>query len=273
MSQRPDAALLIAPAVKAMAATLAEDEAMVGYWRYTRWELDSEKPWKYELAEPSLLAFVVLSSGETRRVELKPVEDIARAVSTWRDAVRAPESPNGEPANEAGDGTSPIEQAGQALRELVLDPVLAAVDDAERLIVSLDDVLHLVPLDALPLHGGLVGECYRIEVRTSLRELLWQTQQLAGDGELLALGGVDYERVENVDLDAVVARTEDGKTDEAVTTASSKSSPSRSSTVRGAAAPRRRCYALWARAASLPFPAAIGRSRTSRSCSVTTAFQ
>jgi hypothetical protein len=47
----------------------------------------------------------------------------------------------------------------------VLDPVLARVHDAKRLIIALDDVLHLVPLGALPLEEGTVADSHGIVVR------------------------------------------------------------------------------------------------------------
>ena len=236
VSQRPEtSALLTKTAVEALAANLAEDQALVGYWRNTRWELDTKQPWKYKLAEPSLLAFVVAPSGELQRVELGPVADIARAITSWREAIRAPEETRDGPLMAAG-GTS-VARTGHALRRLVLDPVLAATEHAEHLVVALDDVLHSVPLDALPLEDGAVGERYRIDIRTSLRELLWETQPLPGEDILLAVGGVDYEKAEAVNLKAMAAGAVRGQEAVPIASASSKETGSEAATGHGAAAP------------------------------------
>ena len=53
-----------------------------------------------------------------------------------------------------GTRGSSLSSAGIGLRELVVDPVLRAAGDVDRLYLALDDALHLVALDALPLEGG-----------------------------------------------------------------------------------------------------------------------
>jgi CHAT domain-containing protein len=78
------------------------------------------------------------------------------------------------------------------LRRLVLDPLLPALGGVRRLIVALDDVLHAVPLDALPLDGGAVGERFEIELRSALRELAWPGPPPATSLGLVVLGGASY---------------------------------------------------------------------------------
>jgi CHAT domain-containing protein len=101
---------------------------------------------------------------------------------------------------------------GAALRRLVLDPLRPHLEGATDWIVALDDVLHLVPLDALPDADGCLGDRVRIHVRTSLRELLWEQPLSAAGGGLVALGGVDYdsEPHEGSALAALATRGGDG---------------------------------------------------------------
>jgi CHAT domain-containing protein len=83
--------------------------------------------------------------------------------------------------------------------------------DARRLVVVLDDVLHLVPLEALPLADSteLVGDRWRIEARATLTELLATEAEAKGEA-LVALGGASF-NVEPVGLTAAdVAALEAG---------------------------------------------------------------
>src|SRR5262249_35026331 len=68
--------------------------------------------------------------------------------------------------------------------------------DRRRLVLELDDVLHLVPFDALPLDAGgtlLAGERWRIETRATLQELWGEDTKPEGGPTLLAIGGVTYD--------------------------------------------------------------------------------
>ena len=59
--------------------------------------------------------------------------------------------------------------------------------------VALDDVLHLVPLDALPFdENSLLGDRWQIETRTTLTELLQTPEPLKESGQLVAFGDVEY---------------------------------------------------------------------------------
>jgi len=91
------------------------------------------------------------------------------------------------------------------LRARILDPLLAAAGlesgapaagdtRGPEVFVCLDDFLHLVPLDALPLdeRGLVIGDRFRIRNEVSFARLLEPRKPAAGKG-LLAVGGVDYE--------------------------------------------------------------------------------
>jgi CHAT domain-containing protein len=110
---------------------------------------------------------------------------------------------------------------------LVLDPLSKALGDADHLVVALDDVLHLVPLDALPAGGHWVGESgdrktvsktslperllgdtLRIDVRSSLLDVLATIPALSGSGTLMVLGNVEYDAVRDDEKNARPVATE-----------------------------------------------------------------
>ena len=81
-----------------------------------------------------------------------------------------------------------------ALRTQVIDPLRAALPGVEELHLAAEGVLQCVPWDALELADGrLVGECLRIHLVTSLRELRETPAPPAAQPErLLLCGGIDY---------------------------------------------------------------------------------
>ncbi len=180
----------------AIAAALAPRQVAVAYWWYPRLQLDEADPSATRWTE-SLLAFVLRPDGAVVRVELGPAATIARAVERWREAVLAATprgldaaAASGEDARAAGDDAR---AAGEELRRLVIDPLRASCGDATEWIVALDDVLHLVPIDALPDGDGLVGDKLRIHVRPTLSELVEDAPGRPQALRLLVLGGIDYE--------------------------------------------------------------------------------
>jgi CHAT domain-containing protein/tetratricopeptide (TPR) repeat protein len=190
----------------ALSSHLGEREALVGYRSYNCWAYGAAGP---ETVTPSLCAFVVRSGGKLTRVELGPIEPIEKAVEAWRNAVGVRlERGAAVPL----DTQSPLIARGTDLRRLVFDPLREALSGAVRVVVALDDELHLVPLEALPageVWGGpssgvkaehtptadstLLGEKLQIEVALNL--LLHQQtaseKPTSPTGILLAVGFPD----------------------------------------------------------------------------------
>lgn len=189
----------------AVAARLGQDEAAASCLRYPRrFDKDpasGETPPRVD----SLLAFVVRPSGEVTRVELGAAAEIEKLVEDWRRSL-------GKPIERGvalgGDEPTSETQLGRVLRARVLDPLLAAAGEGVgTLHVVLDDVLFLVPLDALPLDGEeRVGNRYRIHVEPTLARLLREERPMATGGTLVALGGVDFDA--EVDVESIAQ--EDG---------------------------------------------------------------
>jgi len=178
--------------VDALAAGLADDALAVGYVVYRREELEPEAPGRTRTTE-SLLAHVLAPHGELARVELGPVSRVEETVAGWRASLGV-EAGRGERIVKAGGPAADPRSLGEALRALVLDPVLALAGDACVLHVRLDGALHLVPLDALPLADGVVGDRFRVHTEVSFLDRRPAGARTArSTASLLALGGVDFE--------------------------------------------------------------------------------
>jgi len=178
---------------KSLAQRLASGASAVSYLRYARqFEKDpttGATPPKVD----SLLAFVVLPGGGVKRVELGPVPELELLVEDWRRSLGKPLSGRGVSAGEPKEEDASLERAGEHLRERVLDPVLALCGEVRELHLELDDVLFLVPLDALPLGSGLVGERIALRHEATLARLLRPERAVDPGGGLLLAGGIDFD--------------------------------------------------------------------------------
>ncbi len=197
--------------VESLSKRLAAGEAAVAFRRFTKWRLDvveeldfSGQPAVRGASTESLCAFVVRSSiaiaGEDfapestlTLVDLGPIESIEVAVRAWREGLGVASDGRGLAPSVREASPSPVQAQGALLRQKIFDPLLAALTGAQRIVVVSDDVLHLVPLDALPVDESmLVGDRWRIETRASLTELLFSRETFGEPGGLVAFGDVDY---------------------------------------------------------------------------------
>jgi CHAT domain-containing protein/tetratricopeptide (TPR) repeat protein len=179
--------------LEALARRSGEHGALVTYRCYSRWNFAGSTP---AGTSGNMCAFVVRAGGELRRFELGPIAPIDAAVAEWRDRIGAPFE-RGVAATAGADREARLRAAGEALRKLIVDPLLPALEKVERVVCVLDGTLHSVPLDALPLEApggaaGLLGERFAIEMRLSLRELLTHAPALQGPESLVALGGAAF---------------------------------------------------------------------------------
>ncbi len=198
----------------ALAARLDEDEVVVGFRRYVRGLIGMREAEGSNAPVPglhqvhSLCAFVLRrgeassgaepSAATLTRVELGPIEPIEAAVHAWRAAIGT-EVARGL---SVPDTTEDLARArGLELRRLVFDPLLPALGQAKRLVLALDDVLHMVAIDALPLEetpgdadmqSRLVGDRWQIETRCTLAELAATAPARKEGGVLVALGGAKF---------------------------------------------------------------------------------
>ena len=178
--------------VESLAAALPEGAAAVAYRVYERRWPQPEAPHRTE-SEQALVAHVLRSDRTLTRIDLGAMKSVAERVDRWRSAIGKP-LVRGVRVSEEGDADPASE--GEALRAAILDPVLAEAGDASTLFVCLDGALHLVPLDALPLAEGVVGDRVRLHLVGSFRSLIDPPEPARGEPALLALGGIDFDVVD-----------------------------------------------------------------------------
>jgi tetratricopeptide (TPR) repeat protein len=190
-----------------LAKLLGERTASVSFRRFKDWRVELAQgsdangtSVRKDISTESLCAFVVRGSAAASTsdnsaqpltlVDLGPIAPIESAVREWREAIGV--------GLERGIGSvrptmDLVRSKGEALRTLVLDPVVAALGDAQRVVVVLDDVVHLVPLESLPLAGStdLVGDRWKIETRATLTELFGIEPVPKGEA-LVAFGGASF---------------------------------------------------------------------------------
>ncbi len=193
--------------VESLSATLAAGEAAIGFRRFNRWRAGAQGQLVGPESEPtvaSLCAFVVRSSKDDREqraggdslltwIDLGPIAPVQAAAHAWRVALGTGSGSRGVSAEADETLESTLRVRGARLREQIFDPLLSALAGVHRVVVALDDVLHLIPLDALPLEQGEhLGDRWRIETRTTLTELLRPTTPFGASPELVAFGDVQY---------------------------------------------------------------------------------
>jgi len=206
----------------ALSAVLFPGDVVAGYRRISLRHVDpsTKEPQK---AADHILAHVLTSEGTVNRIDLGPAWEFEEMAARWRAALGAPireagvlgaDGPPIEAETAVVDASRGIAvgadlgvsepetaelDAGRILRSRVLDPVLSAVKtEVKRLFVCADDLLFLLPLDALPLEpegSARVGDRIQIVSGVSFARLLAPLQPNAGEHSLLSMGGVDYNAI------------------------------------------------------------------------------
>ncbi len=189
--------LLLEPSAPDLGARLSAGEAAIGYVAFRFFGSTGAEPsnW-FTQSEPRLAAHVLRADGGLVLVDLGPLAAIEADVERWRGDLMAPLDRGA--ALEQGSRADPALESGRALRALVVDPLLPHLREARALVVALDDVLHAVPLDALPMDDGLLGGSFDISLRPTLRELLWPERE-PPEGGLVVLGGASFNAVPGED--------------------------------------------------------------------------
>ena len=177
---------LASPTAVAIAESLPEGACAVSYWRSGDADIDLRGPG--ETGNPgAFYAQILRSGGQVSTVRLAGAEVILRASREWRAAI-------GRPFAGVAPASHPIDadSAGERLRGWILDPLLPLIGDCTRLYVCLDDELHLIPIDALPLNGGVVGERFEIRPLSFLSALSSPRRSTVSGSGMVVAGAVDY---------------------------------------------------------------------------------
>jgi CHAT domain-containing protein/tetratricopeptide (TPR) repeat protein len=145
--------------LSAIRAAVPADAALVEFAIYQPFDptavVSSE-----EHAAPRYAAYVIRRDGPTRGVDLGSVADVDAAVTPLRLALRDP-------------ARADVKSLARKADALVLRPVRALVGDAQRLLISPDGALNLVPFEALVDERGRYQiERYAIAYVGSGRDLL-----------------------------------------------------------------------------------------------------
>jgi len=189
----------------ALTVALESGDVAIGYRRIELKHMDPSSG-EIEAAADHLLAHVLDSEGNLNRVDLGPASELENLAAAWRATLGAPLL-RGLRLEERED--DPELGAGRELRARILDPVLAlAGEHASRLFVCADDLLFLLPLDALPFDDSdrddansddtspdRIGDRLRIVNEVSFARLLAPEPPTETEAppSLLAFGGVDYD--------------------------------------------------------------------------------
>jgi CHAT domain-containing protein len=164
-------------------AALPADAALVDYLEYLHSQPSPTKKGHFD-GRTSLLAFVVRPGRPVEMFDLGPVAPVSDAIDAWRSSF----------------GMSPEAQAaGQRLRKKIWEPLIAAIGDANLVLISPDSTLGRLPLGALPGKepGSYLLEDYRVAL-IAMPQLIPALVNDLGkkqlEKELFLLGGVDYDR-------------------------------------------------------------------------------
>jgi len=122
--------------------------AFVGWWSYEQ----RARGGSNRARAKRVLALVLRPEAAPVVRELATTQAVRGAVQRWRDAI-------------AGGDVGAEREAGEVLRALVVDPLLADLEHVRTLDVALDDVLWAVPIDALPWGEKRLGDRWSIRVR------------------------------------------------------------------------------------------------------------
>jgi len=175
----------------ALAEKLDPGELLIGYMRHIAWTRDSDGTGR---RGPDRIAAQVLDArGRVRTVDLGPADRIMALVEAWRGHLHGAGDARGVELGSVPEPAPDQELAsGSALREAILDPLLAG-HEPESIYVALDDALHLVPIDALPYTAEeRVGDRILVRNEVSFGRLLEQVDEDLG-GSVLLCGDPDFD--------------------------------------------------------------------------------
>ncbi len=174
--------------------SLQAGDLAVGFLRYTQWGT-SEAITAVHQQAPALMAMVFARGKPVRRVELGPLTELEQRIHAWRSAIGKPVE-RGVSLAVGPDA----DELGRALRRALFDPIVTTaggLEEGARVHLCLDDVLHLVPIDALPSDrpGVVLGDLYRLRNEVSFARLVagGEAQPASEGSGLLVVGDIDFD--------------------------------------------------------------------------------
>lgn len=139
-------------------------------------------------ASQHFVALILFADGKIETVKLGAVAPIEQAANRWLALLRTPHSDPHE--------------AGTELYQQLMEPLLSRLAGKQRLYVSADGVLNLIPWGALPAGKESLLERFQIHYLTSGRDLLRKGSAEARSGALVIADPDFRYDVEAADLPA-----------------------------------------------------------------------
>lgn len=185
------------------------------YARYTKFKLNDANH-RIESMGDHMLAIILENSGKPKRADLGSIDELDRRVTRWRTSLGL-DSRLGEMRDEdadssegllgpdgafndgmrSQDGESEELAAGRELRLFLVAPILSLLPkDPETLFIVADDLIQLIPLDALPSYGERVGDSFDLVNLASIGDLQVRPSGPQLTPSYLAITEIDYDRGE-----------------------------------------------------------------------------
>lgn len=168
------------PTLAEIQGSLPDDAALVAFLEFDRYQAtgEGETAWPFERR---CLAAVIRPQAAVKLVDLGPAAEIHRLVSLWRRDL----------------GHSPTARgAGKSLRELVWNPLLPSLENADLVLLAPDGELNRLPFHALPgdAPDSFLIESHRLSLLPvpMLLPKMLRSSRGASEGILLTVSQVDY---------------------------------------------------------------------------------
>jgi tetratricopeptide (TPR) repeat protein len=193
---------------KRVAASLSRSSVLIEYLQYESIDFERGAPGnRLDSGRHRYAAFVLRPDAEAVLVDLGDAEQIDRAITRFRSAIMGEEDPGGvqpsgpwfgedNPPVEAASSTSIDDDwraAGIAVRQLVFDPLFAAVGAAAQLHIAQHGELIRLPFAAMPIDGGFLIDRFELVFLDAGRDLLQSAKDLGRATAALVIADPDFD--------------------------------------------------------------------------------
>jgi len=176
--------------LKRLAQAVPRDGALIEFYAFSRYDL-AAVPARGDARrkERRYVAFVMRHQLESdvRLIDVGPADPIDALVEQWRAAVGTDPEDNAHAARQ-------VDVIGEKLKRAVLDPILSALEGCQRLIISPDGLLNLIPFETLRSgEDRWVIDDFDVNYVSSGRDLLRSTGKPLTPGEPIVAADPDYD--------------------------------------------------------------------------------
>lgn len=191
---------------RTVAAALPEGSVLVEFVRSPDWDFRTLFTQAEAPRPPARYLAFVLPAGRpdaVRLIDLGSAEIIDRLVTDYRRVLTSVAGP---------ERTAALRVQGSALRSVVFDRLIPALDGCQRLVLAPDSELHRVPFNLLPTEdGGYLIDRYTISQVYTGRDLLRTVPAEGEAGAAVVIGAADFGPVTPQRHDAVEPLQQSGR--------------------------------------------------------------